>query len=43
MAYADVVNPATEPNSKIIYEAAWDNYGFAHWDGGTPCGSADFP
>ena len=32
MAYADVVNPATEPNSKIIYEAAWDNYGFAHWD-----------
>ena len=38
MAYADVTNPATEPNSSIIYEAAWDCYGFAHWDrnGGSP-------
>ena len=31
-AYADVVNPATEPNPQVIYEAAWDCYGFAHWD-----------
>ena len=31
-AYADVVNPSTAPNSQIIYEAAWDCYGFAHWD-----------
>ena len=31
-AYADVVNPSTEPNPQVIYEAAWDCYGFAHWD-----------
>ena len=35
-AYADVVNPSTAPDSSIIYEAAWDCYGFAHWDRGTP-------
>ena len=34
-AYADVVNPATGPNSQVIYEAAWDCYGFAHWDRNT--------
>ena len=31
-AYADVVNPLKEPNPQIIYEAAWDCYGFAHLD-----------
>lgn len=31
-AYADVVNPSKEPNPQIIYEAAWDCYGFAHLD-----------
>ena len=35
-AYADVVNPSTAPNPQVIYEAAWDCYGFAHWDRGTP-------
>lgn len=31
-AYANVVNPSKGPNSQIIYEAAWDCYGFAHLD-----------
>ena len=28
--YANVVNPPGDDN--VIYEAAWDIYGFAHWD-----------
>src|SRR5208337_1538238 len=35
-AHANVVNPATQVNPQVIYEAAWDCYGFAHWDRGTP-------
>ena len=34
--YANVVNPAKAPDPDIIYESAWDIYGFAHWDRGTP-------
>ena len=38
-SYANVVNPSKAPNPQIIYEAAWDCYGFAHLDrniGGDP-------
>jgi hypothetical protein len=35
MAYANVTNPSKGPNSQIIYEAAWDCYGFAHLDRNT--------